>query len=141
MNAWKMCVFDIFEKRGDASKPQVVSTVLGGSLHLSLTSHIVLYVCGLSIQLQEKARIFGEVRALLCLLCILFLFIYPQSSYARSFFVSEVSCFGLPPDSHNLVSPLDFHCHLFWGHGLLPQKPRDYKRKTVKVWLWRDSFS
>lgn len=48
MSAWKICVFDIFEKLGDATKPQVVSAVLGGNLDLSLSSHIVIFVVRVS---------------------------------------------------------------------------------------------
>lgn len=29
MNAWKICVFDTFEKVGDSTKPQAASTMLG----------------------------------------------------------------------------------------------------------------
>lgn len=46
MSTWKLCVFDIFEKLGGATKPQVISVVLGGNLDLSLSSHIVLHFCG-----------------------------------------------------------------------------------------------
>lgn len=44
-------------------------------------------------------------------------------------FLDEVSCLDFLLEAHNLVSSLDFHCHLFWGH-CLPQKPRDHKREN-----------
>lgn len=45
-------------------------------------------------------------------------------------FLDEVSCLDFLLQARNLVSSLDFHCHLFWGHCLLPQKPRDHKREN-----------
>lgn len=53
MNAWKMCVLDIFEKVGDATKPQVVSTVLGGNLDLTRSFHIVLVVSVSSFRIKQ----------------------------------------------------------------------------------------
>lgn len=91
-------IFDVFEKLGDATKPQVVSEVLGGNLdsHCHFT---LLYSCGQGISFRrrlyfwKRGPCFGH--------CILFPFAYPQSSCAKSFFFNEVSCLDSLLEFHN----------------------------------------